>query len=348
MNNKNSAHIGDYNIDPAQETGSSWDMSGLGWNEGADSVETIDDRSVSSNNNGPIVDDTLEKESKKRPSIKRIRQIHIDYLSGNYEPSAEEWTWISQDDDFYDSEEYLAYRKKEVDNFADTHEEIYSPPDEKIERSVGPFIKKVDDDIEGLLKVTNKLEKDEVTQENVYEIVTFFAEKFEISDIPKLELIYDYNNKDTLGKYRANSNIVFIMPDSRQSIAGMISTIAHEVWHARQHQREAICEDYKVNFEYYYSSNMDYDAYCDQLVEKEASSLGNAIGALYRNAVLDRDPRKMALLNDLYFDWINGEYEPNGVSDGIEAKDLILAHKKYVEYNKFSNILKRIFRREKR
>lgn len=359
MKNKELAANEDYDAGSTQEANNQWDMSGIEWggetiSSGSGNTESAiaDADEIPSDEAELPVDSAREPE--KELTLEEIRQRHVEYLKGTYAPTQEEWLRILKDDDFYDSNEYLTFRKQELDEFAHEHDEIYAPTYEKISRATKPFIDLVQSDIDGLLEAGDDLEKGALTENNIYKVVDFFAEKFGITDVPDLELIYDTANDNvddgriTLGAYNSSLNKMSIMVDKINSIAELIDTSAHEMWHAHQHHHGDNNKNYEVNFANYYSSSMDYDAYRCQLVEMEAFTVGKAVGDMYRKAILARDHRRMIELNDKYHDWMDGEYDPYESNDGIDSKYLVMAHKKYVEYNKLSNVLKRFFRREKK
>lgn len=359
MKNKELAANEDYDTGSAQEANNQWDMSGIEWGG-----ETIS--SSSGNTESAIADadeipsDEAElpvdsaREPEKEPTLEEIRQRHVEYLKGGYEPTQEEWLRIIEDDGFYDSSEYLTFRKQRLDEFAGEHSEIYAPTNENINRATKPFIDLIRSDIDGLLNTMDGIEKGELTHDNIYRVIGFFAEKFGVADVPDLELVYDTDNdgpgsrRTIKGSYSLGSNTVNIMPSRISSAAKMVAIVAHEVWHAHQRYHRDNNNNYKLNFTNYYDSSLDYDAYRNQLVEKEAFTVGETVGTMYRGAILDKDPRIVAELNDKYRDWVDGEYDPYETDDGIDATYLILAHRKYVEYNKLSNVLKRFFRREKK
>lgn len=359
MKNKEPTTNENYNTGSMQEADNQWDMSGIEWGSETASNSPDDEEPIEADFEvAPLSETEMTEESmlepEKKLTLEEIRQRHVEYLKGTYAPTQEEWLRIMEDDGFYDSSEYLTFRKQELDEFAGKHSEIYAPPDENINRATKPFIDLIRSDIDGLLNTMDGIEKGELTHDNIYRVIGFFAEKFGVADVPDLELVYDTDNdgpgsrRTTMGSYSLGSNTVSIMPSRISSAAKMVDTVAHEVWHAHQRHHGDNNNNYELNFTNYYDSSIDYDAYRNQLVEKEAFTVGEAVGVMYRGVILDKDPRRVAELNDKYRDWLDGEYDPYETDDGIDVAYLVLAHRKYVEYNKLSNVLKRFFRREKK
>lgn len=287
-----------------------------------------------------------EKPELEKPlALAKIRQIHIDYLSGTYEPTLEEWDLILDDETFYESDEYIAYKKQELDKISAEHTDVYAPSDEKIRLTIEPFVNSTRQDIGKLLQTGSKLD-DELSEGNVLEIINFFAEKYGIQDVPSFEFVHEGS---VSGSYNGLYNNIKIKINKTNSTVNYIETIAHEMWHAYQHQHEN--EEYKINLEHYYSSSMDFDAYANQLVEKEAFAIEDAIGDLYRKADLEMHPEKIPDLREKYQEWLSYKYEPNETEDGVDYRYLILAHNEFAKPNPVREIwtrLRKKFRKEKK
>lgn len=291
----------------------------------------------------------LEKPELEKPlTLAEIRQIHIDYLSGIYKPSSEEWDLISTDKNFYESDEYNTYKKQEIDKISAERTDIYAPSDEKIRLTIEPFIKLIERDAQKLLEVGSKLEN-ELSEDNFFEVMKFFTDKYGIQDVPSLILTHE---DSVNGRYSPSHNRIKLKIKKTNSIAEYIQTIVHEVWHAHQHQCESENDNYRINNEYYYKSSMDYDAYKNQLVEKEAFAIDNAIGDLYRRVDLKMHPEKIPALTKKYFEWTYGKYVPSRTEDGIDAKYLVLVYNEFSGLNYIKNSLvnrfRKVFRKEKK
>lgn len=187
-----------------------------------------------------------------------------------------------------------------------------------------------------------------LTKENVYRIMNFFVEKFGVLNTPELEVIHDIEDDEehvTWGTYNDRLDTVTVFVGRDRSVAGIIGTVAHEIWHAYQYQSEKDNPDYKYNFDNYYSASMDYYAYRNQLVEKEAKNIGDSVSSMYSKAFLRKHPDVLFELNDKYMEYLNGDYDPYTAEDGIDLALLKVARQEYKEYNKLSNVFKRLFGR---
>ena len=249
----------------------------------------------------------------------------------------------------------MQYRKQQIDKVAEERSDIYAPTDEKIIHTMEPFSELIRQSSEEILKLGAKLEGGEIPGESVSSLVRFFSEVYGVQEAPAIELIED---GDADGSYSHADNKILLKytADGKNSIADIADTIAHETWHAFQHQCKNSREDYRINFNNYYRSSMDYDAYCNQLVEKEAYLIGDMVGETYRREFLRAHPELLQDLNQRYYEWLDGKNDPGETEDGYDYKYLVMAHeitkeggiaKRYNRGNVLSRLFKR-FRKEKR
>ena len=262
-------------------------------------------------------------------SLSEMRHKHIAWLKGEYEPDSDEYDSFSDDEGFYSCEEYLTYRKSEIDSVAEKRADIYALSDEEMKRNMTPFVELVRSDIGSLMDIGSKMGIGSISEENVSEIVDYFCTKFGVDERPKTELIKEGGSS---GNYSNYYNRIRVKIDKTSSIAELISTVAHEVWHAHHHRSGS--ELYKYNFENYYQSSMDYDAYRGQLVEKEAFFLGDSIGQLYRRADLEAHPEKIPSMLRLYDEWLDDNYKPSETEDGLDYEYLCIANDGFRKYRK--------------
>lgn len=106
------------------------------------------------------------------------------------------------------------------------------------------------------------------------------AESLGIKNSP--EVVFFEGDLDSCGAYNPITNVISINKGLLNYPDEVIDTIAHESWHAYQHQRSLILENkqdflYKLNFENYISpiplgsgKYLFFPDYQDQLVEAEA------------------------------------------------------------------------------
>ena len=252
-----------------------------------------------------------------------VRKIHVDYLAGTYIPSREEWHLIFKDDSFYSSKEYLQFRENEIDDVSRKNAEIYAPSDELIQRNIQPYVESIREDCAILYDIGCSMEKGGVTEDNVSRLAEFFAEKFEVTILPKISLVKETDDGCN-GYYIDSKNEMVIRIDKTRSVAQIIGTISHEMWHVHQYKSEKT--EYGINFDYYYESSMDYDKYCNQLVEKEAFALGDSISDIYRRLDLEKHPERIPDLRRKYKEWIGERYCPDETEDGLDYKYLIMAN----------------------
>ena len=280
----------------------------------------------------------------EKESLSGLRHKHIAWLKGEYKPSSDEYTLFLDDEGFYSCEEYLMYRKSEIDLAAEKRADIYAPSDEEVKRNVTPFVELVRSDIGSLLEIGSKMEIGNISEEDVSEIVDYFCIKFGVDERPKTELAEGSNLS---GNYNSYYNRIRVKICKTNSIAELISTVAHEIWHAHQFRSDS--ELYEYNFKNYYRSSMDYDAYRGQLVEKEAFFLGDSIGRWYRKADLEAHPEKIPSMLRLYDKWLDEEYVPGKAEDGLDYEYLCIANESFRQRRKIGTRVKgmvsKLFRR---
>ncbi len=226
-----------------------------------------------------------------------------------------------KDSDSFGSPKYLAYGNKKIDLVAKGRADIYAPIDKEVKRNLAPFVELVQSDISTLLDVGSKMEIGNISVENISELIDYFCAKFNVDEKPKVELTEKGDSSCSNDCSRIKIRI-----NKTGSIAGLISTISHEVWHIHQYGSDS--ELYEYNFENYYQPSMDYDtykAYRTQLVEKEAHFLDESIGRLYRIADLKSHPEKIPNLLKLFSEWLAKKYDPEGVEDGLDFEYIRIA-----------------------
>lgn len=219
------------------------------------------------------------------------------------------------------SPEYLAYRKEKIDSVAKGHADIYDPIDKEVRRNLAPFVELVQSDISTLLDIGSKMKISNINEENISELMDYFCAKFNVDEKPKVELVE--RGDSSCSNYH---NKIKIRVNKMGSIAGLISSISHEVWHIHQYRSDS--ELYEYNFANYYQPSMDYDArkaYRTQLIEKEAYFLDESIGRLYRIADLKSHPEKIPNLLKLFNEWLAKKYDPEGVEDGLDFEYIRIA-----------------------
>lgn len=172
--------------------------------------------------------------------------------------------------------------KDQKANFVSKHPEIYSDIDAQgLGDACIPIldeIKKKDIlNIEKLYK-TDGLEKADAA------LIDYLSDKFDLKNTPSISYITPIvetisGEKEgelvTLGQFHESTNIIDLPSDYKAiGSTDRMATIAHELWHARQHEIASSDIErgrlYKMNFTHYIHSEDDFDGYRDQLVEKEA------------------------------------------------------------------------------
>ena len=226
-------------------------------------------------------------------------------------------------------DEWDVFFKGKIDDLAKERADIYAPSDESVRQTIEPFYNSVKDDINTLLDLGSKLSLENVSEADAFEVVKFFAKKFGVKDDKKIELM---DGDEASGSYNHYHRRIKLGIRKTGSVADIIEAIAHEVWHA--HQYEVDSEPYRTNNEYYYKCTMDYDAYFNQLIEKEAYTLDDMVGTLYVRAELQAHPERVPDLIKKYHEWLDGKYKPREVRDGIDYKYLTVAYDDYGDMNR--------------
>ena len=224
-----------------------------------------------------------------------------------------------------------------VKNIPSDHPDVFNPSIESIRETTEPFLELIRQDTEGLINIAQKLESDQANQESLELAVAFFCEKFGVESAPTIGHFAEDEERDGCqGDYNQYSNHIRIRQlDSPGNLDAYIDTLAHEVWHAHQAEYETEhCDDgndydelankYRLNHVHSQKSSVDYDAYRNQLVEKEAFYIGDEVADIYRHAYLSAHPEKVKLLHKKYLAWVWTKYNPK--QDGIDYKMLIVAH----------------------
>lgn len=315
-----------------------------------DSPETVWDEMSTYRLKHPFLgndDRNIQTEEGPKPELTLpldvVRKKHIDYLAGTYMPSLEEWDLILEDDSFYSSKEYLLFRENEIDDVSKNYPEIYAPSAELIQRNIQPYVESIREDCAILYDIGCSMEKDGVTEDKVSRLVEFFAEKFEVTIPPKISFIKETD--DDGDAYHSNfKKEIGTRIDKTRSVAQIIGTISHEMWHAHQHESEKM--EYGINFDYYYEGSMDYDKYYNQLVEKEAFAMGDSISDIYRRLDLEKHPERIPDLRRKYKEWIGRRYYPGETEDGLDYKYLIMANESNI-INKWLRSIIDFFERRK-
>ena len=240
-----------------------------------------------------------------------IREKHIDWLRGQYEPTIEDFDLFVKDEDFYDSDLYAEYRREEVIEFSKRHNEIYNPSEEEVRRAALPFVDIIYKNADELSEVGAKFEIDR--ELGIETAVNFFSKCFGIEIPPRIEIVDNENDSD--GSYRNYDNTLKINCACGIQTHKMLNTIAHEVWHAHQHA----CGDkrYEENFSHYFKASMDGSGYCNQLVEREAFLVGDEIENFYIKlrvpivfAKMADDTEAIEKWNRRFDEWVDDKYSP--------------------------------------
>ena len=272
--------------------------------------------------------------------LARIRQKQVEYLRSledlgeKYEPTLEDLDEFYADEGFYESDEYKKYKEEKFERLKGKYADVFDPSDESIQFKLDPFLKSIEDDVDKLMGLGARMEKGGYKERDVKKIMEFFADKFGITDVPGVKLVGDGGASDekTRGHYDRANHEVMVLIDKTRTVADLVHVIAHEMWHAYQVLHEADEEGYQVNFAYFREPSVDYNAYRNQLVEKEAFYVGDTVGELYRRVDLEEHPEKIPALSKKYREYCLGDYDPNETEDGIDLEYLCLADSEYERY----------------
>lgn len=172
-------------------------------------------------------------------------------------------------------EEYERKQRQETEEHRATRPDIFAKPDEKIMQSnMKPFLKRVN------MATLREIMKEHGNDFEVCcgEMVRYLSLILELKELP--DIIYEPEADDgTLGSYSRFSNTITIHHaenGNKNMTLNDINTIAHEMWHAYQHQvadeeDEGLSPElYRKNFQDYVTAEEDYHGYRIQLVETEA------------------------------------------------------------------------------
>lgn len=119
----------------------------------------------------------------------------------------------------------------------------------------------------------------------IKEFASALSERLGLESPPRIEL-FD-GPRDSCGAYSYGTNTITINRALFNDPAEVVDTIAHETWHAYQHQRADAMENrkdylYKLNFDNYLSpitlgdgKYLFFTDYQEQLVEAEARAFAN-------------------------------------------------------------------------
>lgn len=222
-----------------------------------------------------------------------------------------------------------------VKNIPSDHPDVFNPSIESVKVTTEPFLELIRQDTEGLIDIAQKLESGKMNQESLESATAFFCEKFGVRTVPTVESFTD--DSKCKGKYNQFLNHIRICRPESYSIGNLtdvINSIAHEVWHAHQQQLQTeqhedsdnneLANKYRLNNAYPQNSSIDYDAYRNQIVEKEAFHIGDEVEDIYNRAYLSTHPGQVKFLRKKHAAWIRNEYDPE--QDGLNYKMLIIAY----------------------
>ena len=132
-------------------------------------------------------------------------------------------------------------------------------------------------------KWSNMVESEQV--ETITKFSTALSEKIGLLNLPTVTFFT--GPKESCGAYNSETNVITINRALFDDPTEVVDTIAHETWHAYQHQRASILENkhdylYKLNFDNYISPTplgdgkyLFFTDYQEQLVEAEARAFAN-------------------------------------------------------------------------
>lgn len=214
-----------------------------------------------------VIDDTLEEDSPK--TLTRFPDVHFEEC----EECTEEGEYAEQEEmevlaESEQLEEIIDYedilRGIEEESLRQGFENIDIEADEeRLSESLSDF---QEENWENL-----SLEEQKAVMENLADYV---KEIINLDNPPEIE----YYNREKMGEYggyNPETNILRINEYMLYNAEEAADTIAHELWHAHQHEcaenpQSALDYQYLYNFENYIPSDMGQDAYESQLVEAEA------------------------------------------------------------------------------
>ena len=118
-------------------------------------------------------------------------------------------------------------------------------------------------------------------KEAMEEMAEFIGEKIHLENPPRIEYYYN-EQKGDYGGYRPSDNVLCVNEYMLYEADEAADTIAHELWHAHQHE----CADnpqterdyqYQYNFQNYIKPKISPERYRSQLVEAEAYAFASQI-----------------------------------------------------------------------
>lgn len=171
------------------------------------------------------------------------------------------------------------------------YEKVYMTDDKTTRETVKPFVESVKEDEEKLMELIASIDIEHATTEQIQKIVDFFAEKFGLGEDAPEVIIKEKIEDGSRGTYRDIAHTMELSMGRFSSIADLINTIAHEIWHAHQHRTDS--EAYRYNESNYIFPQVNYDMYQNQIMEKEAFEMGRQIGDTVRMAYLKAHPERV-------------------------------------------------------
>lgn len=247
------------------------------------------------------------KEALAGKELTELRRKHLGYLYGTYIPSDEEIAQMEADEGFYTSSIYLEKRAQELAAFVDSHEMIYQPTTAEALKRITPYAERIQQHASELLAIANEQDWENDREKVVSDLVEFLVEMFDAGQMPNIVKLNFWGSKE--GHYDEVKDEVGyrrVLRSRLWPLVNRINTLAHEVWH--KHQFQANVLEYQENYRYYIEDKVDYDAYRDQLVEKEAFMMGEIVAYIFRMAYLKARPAMLEEFVAEYKKWIQGDY----------------------------------------
>jgi len=189
--------------------------------------------------------------------------------------------------------------EEDLSDLSDEAEEIEQDPDNIDYDSIVEELHEFDiDDFDGIDVQENPEELDNALQdfnqdtwegldldqkqEAVRELSDWLLTKLELTDAPQVEFYNGGSDNGEYGYYSSDDNKLFINSEMLGSNSEAADTVAHELWHAYQHQcaenpGRAKDYQYQYGFEHYIFSDVDFEGYQDQLVEAEARAFAEQL-----------------------------------------------------------------------
>lgn len=217
--------------------------------------------------------------------LDNLRHQHVDFLAGKYQANRIDRYFFELDEDFYSSEAYSDYYDQETLAIVSQRPDIYHPSEAEVQAKVDPFLKRIDNDAALLKALTDKL--DFRRPQSFTDLVGFISDRLDIQHPPQISLEKPKSDGPkgyrTHGNYDHNNHLITIFEYRDRSTTELLSTIAHELWHAYQHEAADLGNEvYATNCAHYVSAQLDYDTYYSQILEAEATTFGDTVGKIYR------------------------------------------------------------------